>query len=419
MGGSRLPAARGITPLLLVLFLALAAACRGGEAEEQPTPAPTVAQSAPAETPSPTPEVEPTVVAFEPPLNAADARIRLEPLIAGGRDACPEEVAETWQATCAFGDIDGDGETDIAVLFPLPKANPLPPNPGMVLVGRSSTGTADQFGQDGSVDASILGVSIFDVLDRDGREGLEVSYLRNTCTVSGCTSLVHVQRWDGTAWRDIGPGDDGVLNIETVAIEGQGEDTRIILRGGRSNVPAAGPTRIATHIYALENGRFSRESLELDPPEFLYHAVLEADAAFAAARNATGSWSDAIASYEAIIEDGELRDWKAENGQPAGRAALEGYALFRIAVATAASGEDPTPAIDRTILESAEQVFVTGAEEFRRGYQDGLGVSRACNQATAYFSTIRDGYDTPGYIAQLFDYGYENPRKTYLDLCPL
>ena len=419
MGGSRLPATRGITPLLLLLFLVFGAACRGGDAREEPTPTLTREPTSPPNRPSPTPDDRPTVVAFEPPLNAADARIRLEPVIAGGRSDCPEEIAETWEATCAFGDIDGDGETDIAVLFPLPRANPLPPNPGMVLVGRSGADTADQFGQDGSIDASILGLSIFGVLDRDGRDGLEVTYLRNTCTVSGCTSLVHVQRWDGTAWRDIGPGDDGVLNIETVAIEGEGAETRIVLRGGSSNVPAAGPTRIATHIYALENGRFSRESLELDPPEFLYHAVLEADAAFAAARNATGSWSDAIAAYEAIIEDGELRDWKAENGQPAGRAALEGYALFRIAVATAASGEDPTPAIDRTILESAEQVFVTGAEEFRRGYQDGLGVSRACNQATAYFSTIRDGYDTPGYIARLFDYGYENPRKTYLDLCPL
>ncbi|HMO54920.1 MAG TPA: hypothetical protein PJ994_10485, partial [Tepidiformaceae bacterium] len=163
---------------------------------------------------------------FEPPLNAADARLRLEPLIAGGRADCPEEVVESWQAVCAFGDIDGDGETDIAVLFPLPRANPLPPHPGMVLVGRSGSTTADQFGQDGSVDASILGIDIFGVVDRDGREGAEVSYLRNTCTLSGCTSLVHVQRWDGTAWRDIGPGDDGVMNVEAVRIEGELAATR-------------------------------------------------------------------------------------------------------------------------------------------------------------------------------------------------
>src|SRR5690606_3558702 len=107
---------------------------------------------------------------------------------AGGRDDCPEEIVGTWEAVCAFGDIDGDAEVDIAVLFPLPKANPLPPNPGMVLVGLSTSKTADQFGQDGSVDASILGVSIFDVLDRDGRDGFEVTYLRNVCTASGCTS---------------------------------------------------------------------------------------------------------------------------------------------------------------------------------------------------------------------------------------
>jgi hypothetical protein len=326
---------------------------------------------------------------------------------------------ESWQAFCAFGDIDGDGKTDIAVLFPLPRANPLPPHPGMVLVGRSGSATSDQFGQDGSVDASILGVDIFDVLDRDGRDGSELSYLRNICTQSGCTSHVHVQRWDGTAWRDIGPGDDGVVNSVAVSIHGEGAATKIILRGGKSNVPAAGPTRIATHTYGLENGRFSRQRVEFDAPEYLYHQVLEADEVFTKARNATGEWSDAIAAYEALIGNEELRDWKADNNRPPGRPALEGYALFRIAVATAAAGDDPTEALDRAILEGKEAVFVTGAEEFRRGYQEGLGVSRACNQATAYFSTIRDGYDTPAYIANLFDYGYENPRKTYLDLCPL
>src|SRR5690606_35779705 len=128
---------------------------------------------------SPTPD-DSVGGAFAPPLNAADARIRLEPLIAGGREYCPPEVAESWEAVCSFGDIDRDGETDIAVLFPLPKVNPLPPRPGMVLVGLSSRRAADQFGQDGSIDASILGASIFGVQDRDGDAGMEVSYLRNT-----------------------------------------------------------------------------------------------------------------------------------------------------------------------------------------------------------------------------------------------
>lgn len=353
-----------------------------------------------------------------PPLNAADARIRLEPLIAGGRDNCPAEVAESWEAVCRFGDIDGDGQTDIAILFPLPKVNPLPPHPGMVLVGRSGTSSVDQFGQDGSIDASILGASIFAAQDRDGDEGLEVSYLRNTCTVSGCTSLVHIQRWDGTAWRDIGPADSGVLNIESVRLDGEGEQTVIVLRGGKSNVPSAGPTRVATHTYRLDGGRFALQSVENDPPEYLYHAVLEADEVFDDARNARGEWSSAIAAYRELLNRDDLLDWKEETGRAPGRAALEGYALFRIAVATAAAGEDPTAAIDRVILDSDEQVFVVGAEEFRRGYHEGLGVTRACNQATAYFSTVRDGYDTPGYIANLFDYGYENPKKTYLDLCP-
>lgn len=396
------------------------AACWGGskaEEEATPTPSPTTEPTATRAPASPTPD-DSVGGAFAPPLNAADARIRLEPLIAGGREDCPPEVAESWEAVCSFGDIDRDGETDIAVLFPLPKVNPLPPHPGMVLVGLSSRRAADQFGQDGSIDASILGASIFGVQDRDGDAGMEVSYLRNTCTVSGCASLVHVQRWDGTAWRDIGPADSGIGNIESVRIEGEGDETVIVLRGGKSNVPSAGPTRVATHTYGLDGGRFALQSVEADPPEYLYHAVLEADEVFDDARNARGDWSSAIAAYRDLLNREDLLDWKEETGRAPGRAALEGYALFRIAVATAAAGEDPTAAIDRVILDSEEQVFVVGAEEFRRGYHEGLGVARACNQATAYFSTVRDGYDTPGYIAQLFDYGYENPKKTYLDLCP-
>jgi hypothetical protein len=160
----------------------------------------------------------------------------------------------------------------------------------------------------------------------------------------------------------------------------------------------------------LVDGVYQLQSATPDPPQFLFHAILDADTLFDG-----GDFRGAIAAYAAALEDPDLEDWKEVAGQEPGRPALTGYALFRIAVATAAAGDDPTAAIDAVITGSPEPLFAEAILAFRRGYQEGDSVTRGCLEATHYFSLPA----SEAILGLRFDYGYGNPRKGPQDICPL
>lgn len=415
MGGRRLPREKTLgLALACAAILALAACSGGGDAAEPiPVPSPTLAVVTPTTSPPPSPTPDPL---GPPPANALEARTGLQALLGASRFAepCPQHLALGWSVICAQGDVDGDGLPDAAWLIPLRQAAPQGPYPAVVFFRPSGSQKLEEFATEGSADASILGTAIFSLADRDGEPGAELAYLVNRCTANTCTSIVRIQAWDGTAWRDIGPGDDGVPAIDRVALEGEGALSRIMFHGGKLDI-AAGPTRASTRTYEFLGGRYRLTKTEYDAPEFLFHAIVDADALFAAAK-----FEEAIAAYRAAVGAADLRDWKQETDRGEGRPALEGYALFRIAVATAALGQDPREAIDAAIREGKEIVFSIAAQEFRKGLQEHSTVIAGCAEATKYLGTVGNGADTPAYIARLFDYGYANqPSRTYQDICRL
>ncbi len=415
MGGRRLPREKTLAlTLACAAILALASCSGGGDAAEPiPVPSPTLAVVKPTTSPPPTPTPDPL---GPPPANAVEARSGLQALLGASRFAepCPQHLTASWGVICAEGDVDGDGLPDAAWLIPLHQAIPQGPYPAVVFFRPSGSQKLEEFATEGSADVSILGAAIFSLADRDGEPGAELTYLVNRCTANTCTSIVRIQAWDGTAWRDIGPGDDGVPAIDQVALDGEGSLSRIMVHGGKLDI-AAGPTRASTRTYELLGGRYRLTKTEYDAPEFLFHAILDADALFAAAK-----FEEAIAAYRAAIGAADLRDWKKDTGREEGRPALEGYALFRIAVATAALGRDPTEAIDAAIRDGKEIVFSIAAQEFRKGLQEHGSVIAGCAEATKYLGTVGNGADTPAYIARLFDYGYANqPSRTYQDICRL
>lgn len=415
MGGRRLPREKTLAlTLACAAILALASCSGGGDAAEPiPVPSPTLAVVKPTTSPPPTPTPDPL---GPPPANAVEARSGLQALLGASRFAepCPQHLTASWGVICAEGDVDGDGLPDAAWLIPLHQAIPQGPYPAVVFFRPSGSQKLEEFATEGSADVSILGAAIFSLADRDGEPGAELTYLVNRCTANTCTSIVRIQAWDGTAWRDIGPGDDGVPAIDQVALDGEGSLSRIMVHGGKLDI-AAGPTRASTRTYELLGGRYRLTKTEYDAPEFLFHAILDADALFAAAK-----FEEAIAAYRAAIGAADLRDWKKDTGREEGRHALEGYALFRIAVATAALGRDPTEAIDAAIRDGKEIVFSIAAQEFRKGLQEHGSVIAGCAEATKYLGTVGNGADTPAYIARLFDYGYANqPSRTYQDICRL
>lgn len=416
MGGRRLPREKALSALVSVALIALIG-CRpeGGRVEATPSATigvtPTATVPTPTMVPSPTPDPLARI-----PASAAEARNGLQSILgpAGLLDTCPPHLAHSWRASCASGDVDGDGLPDAAWLIPLRMPAAPGAAPAVVLFRPGQSEKFEEFAGGGLADASPAGEVIFGLADRDGLPGAELTYLSSNCSAAVCTSTVRVQTWDGAAWRDIGPGDDGLVALDAAAFEGAGRSSRLVVSGGKLDI-AAGPTRRTTRTYEYAAGRYRLVQTEHAPPEYLYHAVVDADALFAA-----GKFEQAITAYRGLIGDETLKDWKKESGQGEGRLALEGYARFRIAVATAAFGLDPTEAIDAAIRDGKEVVFSIAAQEFRKGFQEHGTVLAGCAAATRYLGTVSGTADTPAYIARLFNYGYANqPAKTYQDICRL
>lgn len=411
MGSRRLPRAEAVRALAAAFGLGLAA-CSGGEAKTAATPSPgatgTVAAATATSTaalPSPTPTPDP----LGSPPGTADAAVAALRSYLPGRPPCPQEVERAWGAACVAGNLDGDAITDAVYAVPLAGGGALPA-PGVVVAWRGSNGDLAAFPEIGAADLGVLGRVLFAVADRTGDARVEVMYLATACGAHTCTSRLEIQAWDGTAWRDAGPGDQGIATLERATVSGSGTATEIVLHGGVIQSVGAGPPRQSTTTYRWNGARYAVASIVPDAPRYLIHAVLDADALFAA-----GRYPEAAAAYVSAAEATDLKDWQAEVGAGDGRARLTGYARFRAAVAIAAGGADATAAFDAAIARGTEQAFITATEAFRKGLKEGGSVHAGCLEATRYLTSP----GVPAYLRLVFDYGYANPQKTAAEICPL
>ncbi|MFN8508212.1 MAG: hypothetical protein U0547_11685 [Dehalococcoidia bacterium] len=407
MGSRRLPRAEAVTGITLAACWLLAA-CSGGGENTPTTPAATataiVAQPT-ATLPAPTPDALATL-----PLSAEDA-IRTLSAYLPGKTTCPPELAARWQAVCLAGNLDGDGSPDLVVAVPIPDVPPgQARSPGVIVVRRGSGAPLVAFPALGGIDLGPIGRPLFTVADRTGDGRDDVSYLATMCGAHTCTSRLEIQAWDGTAWHDVGPGDGGIATLDRAALTGTGTASEFVVHGGTIQSVGAGPTRASTTTYRWDGMHFAAATVTPDPAVYLVHAIADADALFA-----KGRYQEAAAAYVAAAKRDDLADWWKETGRGDGRAGLRGYALFRAAIATAATGADATSAFDTAITASTEQAFITATEAFRKGFKEGGSVHAGCAEATRYLSSP----GVPAYLRALFDYGYGNPQPTPGELCPL
>lgn len=400
-----------------ILAAALVTACA-----HSPVHAPTVTsvstpRSTPAtqpptavRTPTPSPTPDPLAAIPETPAEALTGVTTA--LIDAPGEPCPAPLVARWHVACATGDFDGDDVADSAFLVPLQApAESADLKPAALLVLRASDKQLMPLpGIAATADASALGIAFFGT--RQTPAGPALTFLTSACTTTGCISQAHIERWDANAWRDIGPGDSGISNLESADWDADGS---LVIKAGALTAPGAGPTRPSTTTYTYADGRYSQSARVYAPPVYLFDAITDADAKFAAA-----DWAGAIAAYQRAIADTGLKDWKAEQGDPPGRPVLVSYALFRIAVATAAMGDDPAVALDAVIVDAQTPIFAYAAQQFRQGWQQTASTHGGCTAVTAYLATSDASGDNPAYIQQVFNYGYANqPAKSYLDICPL
>lgn len=418
MGRGRLPQQKAVSRRLVVLAaacLVAAAACRGGSGPPAPTAAPeTVTPTATTAPPTATATPDPLA---QLPETAASATAWVKKAIeVSAAGACPAAIVNAG-GKCATGAASGSGASDVAILLPVKSRAAVSPAPAMVFAWSASQQKLTPFSEDLTADAGPLGSGFFSFEDRTGDGLADIAYLQNVCGATGCTSRAVVLSWDGTAWRDVGPG-DSIANVDAAAWEGAGASSELTMHGGKlppTAPPESGPTRASKTTYTLSGGRFRVDAVVKDPPEYLYHAVEDADDAFAA------DPGNSRAAYEKVIASKDLKDWKLKPGDADRRPSLVGYAMFRLAVIDAALGRDPTAALDRVIRESKEPLFVYLAESFRNGFQARGGVVGGCAEANLYLRTPQgSGTDPGGYVAQLFNYGYANPpgSRWIAKLCP-
>lgn len=361
-----------------------------------------------------------------PPASQLDARRWLETAMKSSSydPPCPEKI-QTYGVGCATGDVDGDGLPELAYLVPVKIPGTQLPHPSAVFVRGGRSQKLEEFALDLTADSSLIGLSFFGLEDRTGDGRAELSYLANACGATTCTTTAVVKSWDGTAWRDLAPGDAGVSNVDAAGWVGRGADTEFTLHGGKlpANAPVeAGPSRASTTTFALEGSRFVVESVVRDAPEYLYQALLDAEEIFATDKSAS------VPAFEGLLNRDDLKDWKSKPGQKDRRPAIEGFALFRILLVAAVQQRDAatiTAAIDRVVLESRkpgfEPLFPNLAEVFRKNYNPTDGVVGACAAVNLYLSQpAAGGADNGAYVEQLFDYGYTNPpgREWVARICP-
>lgn len=427
MGGGRLPREetlrrRAALALAAGLLFLLPGCFWGGD--DSPPDTPTVVAldtpTVPPPTPSPTPDVLAT-----PPTSLINARGWLQLALGpnGFNPPCPERLRKAGVA-CAEGDVDGDALPELAYLVPVRVPGSPLPFPSAVFVRNGRSQKLDEFSSDLTADSSLIGIAFFGLSDRTGDGKADLTYLENQCGATGCKTVAVVQAWDGTAWRDAGPADTGIINVDSVTWEGAGGTSVLRVHGGKlpaSAPPEAGPSRASTTTFRLSAGRYTADTVEYDPPEYLYQAFLDADAIFEKDKAAS------IAAFEALVDRDDLKDWKSRPDQKDRRSSLEGFALFRIVLAQAVMQADTatvTAAIDRVILLSAqpgfEPLFVNVAMEFRRGYNGDDGLIGGCGAVNLYLSRPAAGSDTRAYVEQLFNYGYANPPgSSWLSrICP-
>jgi hypothetical protein len=405
MGSRRIPpkalslAAAGAAVLLLT-------SCSGdGDAVSDESPTPEASPSAEASRTA-TPDLLGT-----PPVHGTAAEQALRRYFGTSLPTCDETLVARWDVTCPApeADFDGDGKPDLAMLIPLGGPGLRSPDPAVVLVKRGGGTAFEQFPPSRvEADDSAIGREMFGAVDRTGDGRPELVYLSKVCTASNCRQRVEIQSWDGTAWRDVGPADLGIENLETASFTGSGGQSTLVLRGGHLTSLGAGPSRSRTVTYRFDGARYAVAEVEQDPPEYLYHAILDADALFD-----LESFPAAIAAYRAAIDNPALKDWKFETELHNGRAELYSYALFRIALATAAQGESPTAALDDVIVGAEDALFQRLADVFRQGYQQGGTPTQGCLAVTSYLATP----PLPDRIEEMFDYGTGNPKKNTLDIC--
>jgi len=244
--------------------------------------------------------------------------------------------------------------------------------------------------------------------DLIGDGGGELAYATGSCGASTCSTTVHVVRGTASGYVSLTPPDGITMASADVNVQdtdGNGSK-EIVLTGGEQGSVGAGPQRQQTQVWAWDGTGYALKSTTPAPPTFLYHAVKDADALFAA-----GKYADAEAAYLAAVGNNDLQVWNPDKNE---RNELEAYALFRAALAELMAGGDRDKANGYLARGNAYTGTLSRqlAGAFEAGFAAKGEVSVGCG------AVREDVKANAAEYTQFWDFGYGNPPFDPDTVCP-
>jgi hypothetical protein len=334
--------------------------------------------------------------------------------------ACPNALLDAWAipvspaARCAVGDTDADGQSEIILVLAVSQGFDaavtvavLDKSAGSWGVAFQSPSTEEGGGFLVSVPSGNLDDILWAVQNVNGLPGAEIVYRPEYCGAHTCYTTVEVYGWNGATYADLTDGEITISYADTALEDTDLDgDLEIILNGGSIGSVGAGPTRTRTELYGWNGRQYVLAQTILDPSEFLYHNVLDADDAFFA-----GDLVLALDRYTRALEDLSLLQWKENE-----RGEMDPYLHFRIAITYMALGgasAEAAQSVEAAINSYPGSLHGEMARGFRDAWQPAGDTTAGCRAADAYVQANLDAFQ------EFWYFGYGNREFDPGRMCPL
>ena len=191
-----------------------------------------------------------------------------------------------------------------------------------------------------------------------------------------------------------------------------------LIHGGAVGSVGSGIQRTRTEVWAWNGEAIALADVRLDPTDFRYHLLWEANDEFD-----QGNLDRASVLYQQVIGDRSLRDEGSFNDDQVVYADSRQFAAFRLTLMALIEEEDvETSEWSQWLHTEYSTSHLTSAVDVLLDTAQSNSLEASCSAVTSYLEQfeVRDGdWVTESPTGALRDMGYANPSLTAKDVCPL
>ncbi len=344
-----------------------------------------------------------------------------------------------WQASrddFQQADIDGDGTDEwlVTVYFFDPDFMPWGTPGDFWIIGETGLSyrffTPDRYFDDdyeAQPEFFLSAPGVVAASDLTGEGNADPILSRTLCGAHTCTYFYSVLSQQGEAIANIVdssdpsvPGTITMTYAEPLSLADETGDGLPDFRiyGGWVGSAGSGIQRPRTEIWAWNGAAIALADVRLDPTEYRYHLLWEANDEFD-----EGNVNRAIELYEQVVGDRTLLDAGSFNDEAIVYRDTRNFAAFRLLLAALVKN-DPAQAMEwNTWLYGNDgNAHLTTASDILLDVSESASLKMACAEVTDYllqFEVMQDEWITESPTGALRDMGYANPSLTADDVCPL